>query len=79
MQELIPGFVPEDDTERELAGDPTLREGWAWGKPRKGHPEGAVGAHVGKGFTTGPILSVGAADERRSDSSGIHWAFSNEL
>ena len=24
-----------------------LREGWAWGKPRSGHPEGTVGAHVG--------------------------------
>ena len=23
-----------------------LREGWAWGEPRSGHPEGSVGAHV---------------------------------
>jgi hypothetical protein len=47
VQELVPGFVPEDETERKLADDPTLREGWAWGKPRKGHPEGSVGSHVG--------------------------------
>jgi hypothetical protein len=23
-----------------------LLEGWSWGEPRSGHPEGAVGAHV---------------------------------
>jgi hypothetical protein len=32
--------------ERRLAGDPVLLEGWAWGRPRTGHPEGSVGAHV---------------------------------
>src|SRR5918997_1165459 len=42
----VPGFEPETDTERRLACDPVLREGWAWGEPRSGHPEGAVGAHV---------------------------------
>jgi hypothetical protein len=42
----IPGFTPETELERRLAGDPVLREGWAWGKPRSGHPEGSVGAHV---------------------------------
>jgi hypothetical protein len=26
--------------------DPVLQEGLAWGKPRRGHPEGTVGAHV---------------------------------
>jgi hypothetical protein len=30
-----------------LASDPVLLEGVAWGRPRKGHPEGSVGAHVG--------------------------------
>ena len=43
----IPGFTPETDLERQLAEDPVLLEGWAWGRPRKGHPEGSVGAHVG--------------------------------
>jgi hypothetical protein len=37
---------PETDRERELLADPVLREGLAWGKPRRGHPEGTVGAHV---------------------------------
>jgi hypothetical protein len=29
-----------------LIEDPVLQEGLAWGKPRRGHPEGAVGEHV---------------------------------
>src|SRR5256885_12022680 len=45
-QDLIPGFEPESDLEQRLAGDPELLEGLAWGKPRKGHPEGSIGAHV---------------------------------
>ena len=44
--ELVRGFAPENELERRLAEDPVLLEGWGWGKPRKGHPEGTVGAHV---------------------------------
>jgi hypothetical protein len=36
--DLVPGFVPETD--------PVMLEGWAWGAPRRGHPEGSVGRHV---------------------------------
>ena len=43
---LVRGFNPETDLERALARDPVLREGLAWGRPRRGHPEGSVGAHV---------------------------------
>jgi hypothetical protein len=39
--------VPETELERELADDPELQAGWSWGRPRSGHPEGTVGAHVG--------------------------------
>jgi hypothetical protein len=42
----VPGFVPETALERAVAADPVLTEGLAWGKPRPGHPEGTVGAHV---------------------------------
>ena len=45
--ELVPGFQPETELERRIARDPELLEGLAWGKPRTGHPEGTVGAHVG--------------------------------
>jgi hypothetical protein len=44
--ELVPGFQPETDPERRLSDDPELLRGWAWGKPRVGHPEGTVGAHA---------------------------------
>jgi hypothetical protein len=39
-------FQPENDLERELAADPVVAEGLAWGEPRSSHPEGTVGAHV---------------------------------
>src|SRR4051794_20338005 len=44
--ELVPGFRPENELERRVYDDPELRAGLAWGKPRRGHPEGTVGAHV---------------------------------
>ncbi|MGE5636920.1 MAG: hypothetical protein ACM3UV_08280 [Nocardioidaceae bacterium] len=43
---LVPGFRPETELERAVAHDPELVEGLAWGRPRAGHPEGPVGAHV---------------------------------
>jgi hypothetical protein len=45
-RELIEGFEPENDLEREIVSQPELLEGLAWGEPRTGHPEGAVGVHV---------------------------------
>jgi HD domain len=47
VAELVPGFEPESEVERALSRDPVLLEGWAWGRPREGHPEGRVGEHVG--------------------------------
>lgn len=46
-RELIPGFEPENDLERRITSEPELLDGLAWGQPRAGHPEGAVGTHVG--------------------------------
>jgi hypothetical protein len=46
IEQLIPGFRPETALECELISDPTLLSGLAWGRPRPGHPEGSVGAHV---------------------------------
>jgi hypothetical protein len=45
-EESIPGFEPENERERALTSDERLLKGLAWGKPRQGHPEGSVGAHV---------------------------------
>lgn len=46
VEDLVPGFRPETDAEQLVGEDPELLEGLAWGKPRYGHPEGTVGAHV---------------------------------
>jgi hypothetical protein len=46
LEDLVEGFTPETDLEREVAADPELVAGLAWGRPRPGHPEGAVGRHV---------------------------------
>lgn len=39
-------FEAETDLERAVAEAPELQAGLGWGKPRPGHPEGSVGAHV---------------------------------
>jgi hypothetical protein len=39
-------FELETDLERRIAADPEWREGIEWGRPRRGHPEGAVKHHV---------------------------------
>jgi hypothetical protein len=44
--EQLAAIEPETDLERAVLADPELQGGLAWGKPRQGHPEGSVGAHV---------------------------------
>ena len=71
-------FTPETDLERALSSDPVLEEGLAWGEPRRGHPEGSVGAHVADLLATLALpllvlglvvsrLSLGIAVRRRRD------------
>jgi hypothetical protein len=64
-RELVPGFAPVNDLERVLIANPELREGLAWGKPRSGHPEGSVGAHVGDLLAT--IDGWGESGQRRAE------------
>jgi hypothetical protein len=63
--DVVPGFEPETELERVVIADPELREGLAWGKPRSGHPEGTVGAHVADLLAT--IDRWGETGQRRSD------------
>jgi hypothetical protein len=44
--ELVHGFAPETELENAVISTAELREGLAWGRPRPGHPEGAVAVHV---------------------------------
>jgi hypothetical protein len=46
IEDLLPGFEPENELEARVTRDPDLLEGLAWGEPRTGHPEGSVAAHV---------------------------------
>jgi hypothetical protein len=61
----VPGFTPETELERALSTDPVLQEGLAWGEPRRGHPEGSVGAHAADLLTT--IERWGETGRRREE------------
>jgi hypothetical protein len=63
--QLVAGFEPETARERALASDPELLRGLAWGKPRRGHPEGPVGVHVRDLLAT--IEAWGETGERREE------------
>ena len=78
--DLVPGFEPENDLERRLEADPRLVEGLAWGRPRKGHPEGAVANHVADLLTT--IDDWGETGTSRADLrliSLVHDAFKHAV
>jgi hypothetical protein len=48
-----------------LALDPVMLQGWAWGAPRRSHPEGSVGRHVADLLET--IDSWGETGPRREE------------
>jgi hypothetical protein len=60
-----PGLQAESELEEALLADPELRTGLAWGRPREGHPEGSVGAHVADLLRT--VDEWGETGERRAD------------
>ncbi len=62
---MVRGFEPENATEARLAEEPALGEGWAWGRPRRGHPEGSVGNHVADLLRM--IDASGETGQRRAD------------
>jgi hypothetical protein len=39
-------FNLENQLEQQIADDPDWREGVEWGRPRHGHPEGTIKAHI---------------------------------
>ena len=65
MPKASTSVAPETDLERAVLADPVLQEGLAWGKPRSGHPEGTVGAHVEDLLET--IERWGETGQRRQD------------
>ena len=65
IEDLVASFRPESDLEEALSRDAVLLRGLAWGKPRRGHPEGSVGAHVAGLLET--IERWGEAGARRAE------------
>jgi hypothetical protein len=80
IEELLPGYTPESELERRVVSEPELLEGLAWGKPRPGHPEGPVAAHVMDLF--GRLDQMDEPPERRSllrFITLVHDAFKNKV
>jgi hypothetical protein len=80
VQDVIPGFEPENELERRVTEDPELLKGLAWGKPRKAHPEGSIGAHVADLLAR--LDAEGVQGERRAQLrfiTLIHDAFKNKV
>jgi hypothetical protein len=46
-EEIIKIIKPETQLEKDICNDENFLEGVRWGKPRKGHNEGAVIYHIG--------------------------------
>lgn len=46
MNQIFDTIKPQTELERRILEDPELQNGLLWGKPRDGHPEGVVLAHV---------------------------------
>lgn len=80
VESLVPGFRPARGLESEVCADPELLEGLAWGRPRRGHPEGAVGKHVADLCRT--IDLWGGPAQRRADLrliALVHDAFKGQV
>jgi hypothetical protein len=80
VSEQLAAIEPETDLERAVLDDPELRDGLAWGKPRQGHPEGSIAAHVND--LLGKIDEDGETGERRQDLrfiAIIHDAFKHRV
>jgi hypothetical protein len=58
-------FTTETDLEAQICADPEWQEGAAWGKPRKGHPEGRIADHIAQVLANIDREKL-SPDERRS-------------
>jgi hypothetical protein len=56
---------PESELEKRIMDDPAWVEGAAWGKPRPGHPEGAVIAHVAEVLANVDDVALDPLDRER--------------
>jgi hypothetical protein len=60
-----PPFDLETELERRLAADPDWQAGLDYGKPRRGHPEGAVKHHIADVLRNVDEIALDEDDRRR--------------
>jgi hypothetical protein len=58
-------FEPENDLERRIAADPDWLAGLDYGRPRRGHPEGAVRHHIADVLANVDDVALDEDDRRR--------------
>jgi hypothetical protein len=58
-------FEPENELERRIAADPEWLAGLDYGRPRRGHPEGAVRHHIGHVLANVDEVALDEDDRRR--------------
>jgi hypothetical protein len=58
-------FEPENELEQRIAADPAWRAGLDYGRPRRGHPEGAVRHHIVDVLANVDEVALDADDRRR--------------
>ncbi len=74
------GFRAETDLERAILADPRWQAGARWGRPRPGHPEGEVGAHVGEVLANLDRLGLDPAARRKLRLVAlVHDTFKREV
>lgn len=70
---------PETDLEKSIVRHPGFIEGALWGKPRKGHPEGAVITHIGHVLANVEKYATPGYRERLRLIAIIHDTFKNKV
>ena len=73
-------FSLESPLEQRLALDPEWRRGIEWGKPRSGHPEGAVKWHIGEVLANLDRLALPAIERTRLRLAAlVHDSFKHRI
>jgi len=70
---------PTTDLERRIISDPEFIEGALWGKPRNGHPEGAVIFHIADVLKNVEKLSTAETLEKLRLIAIIHDSFKYKI
>jgi hypothetical protein len=73
-------ITPETELEERIIHDPAWVEGAVWGRPRPGHPEGSVAAHIVEVLANVDRVALDPADrERLRLIALVHDAFKHEV